>query len=74
MRARRVTAGFLILEGFMAARMESMLEDIGLVVAVAPATMVLIVVLTVGVVALAPLVNYRRLRRIDIPSTLRVME
>jgi len=51
-----------------------MLEEIGLVVAVAPATLLAIVLLTAGVVALTPLVLSRRLRRIDVPSTLRVME
>jgi hypothetical protein len=30
--------------------------------------------LGIGTVAAAPLLNYRRLRRLDIPSTLRVME
>jgi putative ABC transport system permease protein len=69
-----VALGYPILQQFMAVRMESMLENIGLVVSVAPLTMVVIVLVTAGVVALTPLVNYRRLLRIDIPNTLRVME
>ncbi len=69
-----LAAGYPILRQFMAARMESMLEDIGLVVNIAPVTVVLIVVMSAGVVALAPLANYRRVKRIDVPSTLRVME
>lgn len=69
-----LAAGIPLLRGFMAVRMEDMLEEIGLVVAVAPATLVAIVALTAGVVALTPLVLARRLRRIDVPSTLRVME
>jgi putative ABC transport system permease protein len=66
--------GYLMLHQFMATRMESMFENLGLVVSVAPLTMVLIVLLGAGVVALTPLVNFRRLQRINIPNTLRVME
>lgn len=66
--------GWPLLQRFMAARMESQLDNIGLVVAVAPETLWLIVLMIAGVVALTPLVNYRRLRRINIPNTLRVME
>jgi putative ABC transport system permease protein len=66
--------GYLMLHQFMAARMESMFENLGLVVSVAPFTMALIILLCTGVVALTPLVNFRRLQRINIPDTLRVME
>ena len=66
--------GYLMLHQFMAARMESMFENLGLVVSVTPLTMLLIVLLGAGVVALTPLVNFRRLQRINIPDTLRVME
>ena len=69
-----LAAGIPLLRGFMAVRMEDMLEEIGLVVAVAPLTLLAIVLLTAGVVAATPLVLSRRLRRIDVPSTLRVME
>ena len=66
--------GIPLLQYFMAVRMEDMLAEIGLLVSVAPATVVTIVLLTAGVVALTPLVMWGRLRRIDVPSTLRVME
>jgi putative ABC transport system permease protein len=66
--------GYLILQYFMAARMESMFENIGLEVTVAPLTILLIVLLSTGVVALTPVVSFRRLRRLNIPNTLRVME
>lgn len=66
--------GWPLLQRFMVARMESQLENIGLVVAVSPQTLLLIVLMSAGVVALTPLVNYRRLRHINIPNTLRVME
>ena len=66
--------GWLVLRDMLAARMEVMLEELDLVIAVAPLSLILAVLLGVGVVALTPLVNARKLRRIDIPSTLRVME
>jgi putative ABC transport system permease protein len=69
-----LAVGIPLLRGFMAVRMEDMLEEIGLVVGVAPLTLLAIVLLTAGVVAATPLVLSRRLRRIDIASTLRVME
>jgi len=66
--------GWVMLNQMMAARMEVMLEELDLLVSLAPLSLVLAVVLGIGVVALTPLVNARKLRRIDIPSTLRVME
>jgi putative ABC transport system permease protein len=66
--------GWPLLQQFMAVRMETMLEEIGLVVTVSPVTLLLVVVLTAGVVALTPLVNFGRLQQINIPNTLRVME
>jgi putative ABC transport system permease protein len=69
-----LAVGIPLLRGFMSVRMEDMLEEIGLVVAVAPLTLLAIVLLTAGVVAATSLELSRRLRRIDVPSTLRVME
>jgi putative ABC transport system permease protein len=66
--------GYILLQRFMASRMESMFESLGLMVTVAPLTLIIIVLLSVGVVALTPVVNFRRLLRINIPNTLRVME
>jgi aryl-alcohol dehydrogenase-like predicted oxidoreductase len=43
-------------------------------VTVSPATLLLVVVLTAGVVALTPLVNFGSVRQVSIPNTLRVME
>jgi putative ABC transport system permease protein len=48
--------------------------DLGIVIAVAPATIVTALAMGVLAVGLAPLLVYRRLRRMDVPSTLRVME
>jgi putative ABC transport system permease protein len=50
------------------------MPDLGLIVSVAPATIATAFVLGVLAVGLAPLFTYRRLRRMDVPSTLRVME
>ena len=69
-----LAVGIPLLHRFMAVRMEDMLEELGLVVVLAPATALAVVALTAGVVALTPLVHARRLRRLDVPSNLRVME
>lgn len=69
-----LSLGYVLLQQFMAARMENMFENLGLVVSVAPITMVLIILLGTGVVAFTPLASFRRLRRLNIPNTLRVME
>jgi putative ABC transport system permease protein len=48
--------------------------DFGLDPSVAPVTLLLAVAMGVVVVALAPLLTWRRLARMDLPSTLRVVE
>ena len=50
------------------------MPDIGLVVEMSPATLVTVIVLGVAAVAIAPLFTVRRMRRMDLPGTLRVME
>ena len=50
------------------------MPDLGLIVTVAPATIVTAFLMGVLAVGLAPLFTYRRLRGMDVPSTLRVME
>ncbi len=66
--------GWLLLQRMLVARMEIMMEEIGLLITVTPLSIVMALVLGIGVVALTPLVSARRLRRMDIASTLRVME
>lgn len=66
--------GWIILNQMMAARMEVMLEEIQLLVSISPLSLVLAVLLGIGVVALTPVISLRKLKKIDIPSTLRVME
>jgi putative ABC transport system permease protein len=50
------------------------LPELGTIVWVAPGTIGLAVLLGVAAVALAPLLTWRRLSRMDVPSTLRVVE
>jgi putative ABC transport system permease protein len=50
------------------------LPELGLTLAVAPRTFLLAGVFGIGVVALTPMFNIRKMLRMDIPSTLRVME
>jgi Zn-dependent alcohol dehydrogenase len=48
--------------------------DLGTVISLAPATVETAAVLGIAAVGLAPLLGARRLRHLDIPSTLRVAE
>jgi len=66
--------GWVMLNQLLAARMEVMMEELGLLITMAPLSLLLAAVLGIGVVALTPLLSGRKLRRIDVPSTLRVME
>jgi putative ABC transport system permease protein len=50
------------------------MPDIGLVMEISPVTLVTVVGLGILAVALAPLFTARRMRRMDLPGTLRVME
>ncbi len=50
------------------------MPDIGLVMEISPTTLFTVVVLGIAAVALAPLFTAPRMRRMDLPGTLRVME
>ena len=50
------------------------MPDIGLVMEVSPVTLVTVIGLGIAAVALAPLFTARRMRKMDLPGTLRVME
>ncbi len=50
------------------------LPDIGIEVALDPSTIVTVVVLGVVAVAFAPIFNVRRMRKMDLPGTLRLVE
>lgn len=69
-----VLAGRLLLEWLIRVIVPDSLPDIGVEVFLSGRTVATAVVLGVFAVAVAPLLTVRRLRRMDIPSTLRVME
>ncbi|MDH3249384.1 MAG: FtsX-like permease family protein, partial [Acidimicrobiia bacterium] len=66
--------GFAFLRWAVRTNIEQTVPDIALEYVVTPSLLGGVVALGVVVVALAPLLTYRKLRRLDIPSTLRVME
>jgi putative ABC transport system permease protein len=69
-----VVAGWLLLRAIIAIRIPSTVPDIDVVAVVSPATLGLSMVLGVLAVALAPLLTVRKLRRMDVPATLKVIE
>lgn len=66
--------GWVLLQRFLAARVEDQLEEINLIITLSPTTVLLSVLLGVLVVALTPILSIRRMIRMDIPSTLRYVE
>jgi putative ABC transport system permease protein len=69
-----VAAGHAVLSWILHTTMPETMPDIGLLTAVAPVTYVLAVLAGTLVVAAAPLLTVRRLRRIDLSGALRVVE
>jgi putative ABC transport system permease protein len=69
-----IVAGIGVVSWTMNDLLGDTLPDLGAVVTLAPASIVIAVTVGIGAVALAPLLMVRRLRRMDIPSTLRVVE
>ncbi len=66
--------GWIVLNTFLTARVEKQLADFKFIVTISPTTMTVSALLGILVVALTPVLNLRRMRKMDIPSTLRVME
>jgi putative ABC transport system permease protein len=66
--------GWLTLNAVMLDRIESIAPDMNIIVSVSSTTYLWAVVIGVIVVAVTPLVLTRRLVKMDIPSTLRVIE
>lgn len=66
--------GWFALNVLLVQRVEEQFEDFGLIVTIAPDTLAISLFLGVLVVSLTPLLSIRRMRKMDIPSTLRVME
>ena len=69
-----VGLGWVVLNQFLGMRMEETVQEIGLLIQVAPSTLVLVACFGVLLVALTPVFTIRRITRMDIPSTLRVVE
>lgn len=66
--------GWVVLNHLLGTRMEDTVQEIGLLIQVAPATLVLAACFGVLLVALTPVFSIRKLTQMDIPSTLRVIE
>lgn len=66
--------GWLLLHWMVTSLLPTTVPDLGIVTYLAPSTLVLAVLMGVLAVALAPLLTVRKLLRMDIPSTLRVVE
>ncbi len=69
-----VGVGLLVLRWVVDTVANSTMPDIGMDVSLSPATLITALVIGVGSVAVAPLFTIRRLRRMSIPSTLRLVE
>ncbi|MFN8037063.1 MAG: FtsX-like permease family protein [Acidimicrobiia bacterium] len=69
-----IALGRGVLEWLMKTQIPQVLPDLGIDATVSNATLATAVALGVVAVAVAPLFTLRKLRRMDVPSTLRVME
>ena len=69
-----IAAGVGVVSWTMKDLLGDTLPDLEAVVTLAPASVVTAALVGIGAVALAPLLTVRRLRRMDIPATLRVVE
>jgi putative ABC transport system permease protein len=69
-----IAGGYGILRWMTDASMRETMPDLGTLVSISLTTYVLAALAGIVAVALAPLLTVRRLRRIDIPSALRVVE
>jgi putative ABC transport system permease protein len=66
--------GWLLLDWLITSLLPQTFPDLGIVTAVSPGTWLTAVLLGVLAVTIAPLFTARKLRHMDVPSTLRVME
>lgn len=69
-----VILGWFVLNWMLVSRVEEQLADIKFIVELSPQTLGISMLLGVLVVALTPLLSIRRMTRMNIPDTLRVME
>ncbi len=66
--------GFLVVSWVVDRTLPETLPDLGLVIELTPTSLLIAAAVGVASVALAPLLSARRIQRMDVPSTLRVME
>jgi putative ABC transport system permease protein len=66
--------GFLVISWIVEQTLPETLPDLGLVIDITPASLLVAAAVGIVSVALAPLLSSRRIQRMDVPSTLRVME
>ena len=69
-----LVGGYLLLQWVVAVLIPNTIPDLGVDVVIKPATLATAVLLGVVAVAAAPLFTVLKLRRMDVPSSLRVME
>jgi putative ABC transport system permease protein len=69
-----VALGWEVLKALLVARVEEQLADFKFIVTISTTTLVTSIILGLLVVALTPLLSIRRMARMNIPDTLRVME
>ena len=69
-----LATGLLLNRWIVATTVSTTMPDMGFEIVVTPSTVITAVVLGVIAVAVAPLLTIRKLRRMDIPGTLRVVE
>jgi putative ABC transport system permease protein len=72
--AAGIALGALILSWVIDVSLEEVLPELGVISSLSFGTFVLAAIAGAGAMALAPLLTIRRLRRMDVPSTLRVVE
>lgn len=69
-----LAAGIALVAWIVDAKMSEMMPDLAIPLAVAPGTLLVALAIGVAVVGLAPLLMARRLRQMDLPGTLRLVE
>lgn len=69
-----MAAGYGLLRWFVGTVFPRTAPDIGLLLWITPETLAVVVAMGVAAVALAPVLTVRRMSRMDLPGTLRVME
>jgi putative ABC transport system permease protein len=69
-----IAVGLGILSWVVNSSLGEILPDLGVIVSLSGSSILLAALAGAGAMALAPLLTVRRLRRMDIPATLRVLE